>query len=413
MVNVTKIIGVAIGKIGQKAFHTNPTSAASKKIFSFAQKHPLYKLNGELSEDGLILTHLTDYVPSQGYIDTARSAVRACRDSVHFAVNHAVTPHEFGSWNDKKYAVLIPMGTALKTKGNKFAGGVAADFYSKGKVKIPKGSVIVRRSKNLAEGSYRITDASKIEEFKNLHGVKIIDTSADDMKTAVDDIIPKLGYQLKGTEHVQCWGKINEEAAFSDFKRFNKLLSDLGMKPMLHSHSPNGKTEMLISNIQYRAALNKGWIVEKNGKIIVDYKREYLDALEYIDEFAAKSGMPKDFDTNAIREVINSAKTPQEAVELLKSKMNILSSMLIPEQVDLAKSLNLLDQEVSLYCTFSIFSNRNFAEFNERGLLEYLRNPSKQRFDAMYASSKTAEEFLSDWNTKLMERFKPLMDDIA
>ena len=165
------------GRAVTQCFRTRTVSAESKNLFSFAKRHPLKTSGQELNEDGMLLTHLGDFLPRDGYIDTARSAIGASRDSVHFAVNHAVTSHLGGSWVDKKFAYLIPMRAARASGENTFVGGIASDFYSHGRVKIPEGAIIVRRTESIKPGKFRISDASKIDEFKDLHGVKVIETS--------------------------------------------------------------------------------------------------------------------------------------------------------------------------------------------------------------------------------------------
>ena len=121
-----------VQKIKQgKSFQGNIDNTS---LFPFAKRHPLNDSGSRLAEDGLVLTHLTDFVPRNGVIDTARSAIKAPRDSVHFAVNHAVTAHAMGSWDTKPIALILPWANTMKIKGNNFFGGVAGDFYSRGPV---------------------------------------------------------------------------------------------------------------------------------------------------------------------------------------------------------------------------------------------------------------------------------------
>lgn len=48
-------------KAGLNLFRTRTVSANSKQLFSFAKKHKFKTENGTLSEDGLILTHLSNH----------------------------------------------------------------------------------------------------------------------------------------------------------------------------------------------------------------------------------------------------------------------------------------------------------------------------------------------------------------
>ena len=201
------MIKVGTIKTVAKLFETKMVPSKSKQLFSFATKHRLKTPKGKLSEDGMILTHMSNFAPRNGFIDTARSGAGMARDSVHFAVNHGVNGHLGGDWTYSEYAVLMPFGAARRAAGNRFVGGIATDFYSKGRVRIPKGSVIVRRSTSVPDGQYRISDAAKIDEFKELHGVKIIETSSTDMKATVDNVVQRLGYRVKqGNTTAGDWG---------------------------------------------------------------------------------------------------------------------------------------------------------------------------------------------------------------
>lgn len=320
-----------------KVFKTRTVSAESNRLFSFAKKHNFLNSKGTLSEDGLILTHMTDFAPSKGVIDTARTAINGARNSVHFAVNHGVTSHEFGNWSEKNYAILMPMKSARKIKGNLFAGGVATDFYSKGAVRIPKGSVIVRKNSKIPAGKYRISDAAKVEEFKDLRGVKLIETSNQNMKESIDNIIKKMGYDLKNTDNPWYWGNNKADTQrFEHFSLFNKFLTKRGMKPMFHTYTPNGKIEMMIERINMRSLKNNSWTVTTNGKQIADYKKEYLKVLNYIEKYAAGQGYPLDFDTKIIKKIIKNSSTPKEAIELLNkkgySRFNELDLSQLPEK---------------------------------------------------------------------------------
>lgn len=354
-------------RAGLNLFKSEIVSANSKRLFSFARKHKL-KSNGKLSEDGLILTHLSNHAPSNGFIDTARSATGMSRDSVHFAVNHGVQGHVC-AWNDSEYAILMPMKNARQIAENKFSGGVAADFYSKGKVKIPKGSVIVRRNINIPEGKYRISDASKIEEFKQLHGVKIIETSSPDMVLNVDNIIHRLGYKVKSGDFTS-WG-----GSLPDFNLFNSYLKGNGMKPMFHTYTPNGKTELLIDHIQTRANKIADWIVkDKTGKVILDYKQEYLKTLKYIENYAQKTGYPKNFDTKQIAEIIQTSKTPQEAIKLFETKLKIK-----PMGIFAAS-----EHESDFLLKFRLLvGGDKYAEMGDNNVLNYLKHADNANLQKM------------------------------
>lgn len=351
-----------------KLLDTQTVSSESKQLFSFATKHRLKNQKGKLLENGMILTHLSNFAPRNGFIDTAKSGAGKLRDSVHFAINHGVNSHIGGNWQNSEYAILIPFDTARQTAGNRFVGGIASDFYSKGKVKIPKGAVIVRRSASIPDGQYRISNATKIEEFKTLHGVKLIETSSTDMKTTVDNVIQRLGYKLKQ-------GNIGDWGGVKDFNLFNSYLRKNGMKPMIHSYTPNGKTEQLIQHIRARADNNAEWIVkDKNGQVIIDYQKEYLENLKYIYNFARKTGFPHDFNINEIAQIIRAAKTPKEALNLIEKNLKLKT--IDPQRKNLS--------ELELFQIFRItVGGDKAAEINDNIVLKCLNKTNKKTLEEL------------------------------
>ena len=366
------MIKVGTIKTVARLFETEMVPSKSKQLFSFATKHRLKTPKGKLLEDGMILTHISNFAPRNGFIDTARSGAGMARDSVHFAVNHGVNGHLGGNWTNSEYAVLMPFGAARRAAGNRFVGGIATDFYSKGRVRIPKGSVIVRRSASVPDGQYRISDAAKIDEFKDLHGVKIIETSSTDMKATVDNVVQRLGYKVKqGDTRAGDWGGGN------DFNLFNSFLRKQGMKPMIHLHTPNGKTEQLIQHLKCRVDNNAEWIIkDKAGKVIIDYQKEYLQNLKYIENFAKKTGFPNDFDTKQIAQIVRTSKTPQEALNLIESRLKFKSMEPLQKNIS----------ELNLFCGFrKVVGGDKAAEITDNIALRYLNKANK----------KTVEEVLN------------------
>lgn len=369
-----------------KVFKTRTVSAESNRLFSFAKKHNFLNSKGTLNEDGLILTHLTDFAPSKGVIDTARTAINGSRNSVHFAVNHGVASHELGDWSKKNYAILMPMKGTRRIKSNTFAGGVATDFYSKGAVRIPKGSVIVRKNSKIPAGKYRISDASKVEEFKDLRGVKVIETSNPNMKESVDNIIKKMGYDLKNTDNPWYWGNNQaDKQRFEHFSLFNKFLTKRGMKPMFHLYTPNGKIEMMIEHINMRGLKNNSWTVANSGKQIADYKKEYIKVLNYIEKYAAGQGYPLDFDTKIIKKIIKNSSTPKEAIELLNkkgySRFNGLDLSQLPE--------NRFEPAFMCYSR-NVLGGSKDAEFADTLVNKYLNLPNEENLNMFINTSNEA-----------------------
>lgn len=316
---------MGLGKIALKLFRSRMVNVNSKKLFSFATKHSLFDKSGAFNKDGLALVHLTDFAPTEGIIKSAKDAIGWSRNSVHFSVNHSVVSHSMGNWSTRKYAVIMPFEKTVKTKGNKIIGGVATDLYSRGSIKIPKGSVIVRYNANIPKGKYRITDSSKIEEFKRLKGIKVIESSDKDMPKITDDIITKLGYETKSTQSPFRWGRqYGDNNGYELLDKFNNFLKKHKMRPMFHTYTPNGRIEALCENLGFRSGHSNTWIVkDKNGEIILNYKDKYIKILEDIEEQTKVQNYKSELNISKLIEIINNSKTPKEAEQAILKGFNL------------------------------------------------------------------------------------------
>lgn len=385
---------------GERLVDTN-----NKELFPFAKTHPLKAPGGILAEDGMVLTHITDYLPNDGYIDTTRSAVGGVRDSVHFAVNHGVAEHAIGNnWYGKPYAILTPMESTLNTPGNKFVGGIPADFYSKGRIKLPKDAVIVRYNDKIPQGKYKILNASGIKELRNLRGIKLIETSEKNMKTNVDNIVQKLGYELKDAPNAFYWGEPGSNLSFKELKRFSKFLQANDMIPAFHTYTPNGKTEMLIETIMSRSKLNLGWTFEKDGKLIADAKGDTLKLLDYIENYAKKTKYPLDFDIPKLKEIFSKSSTPKAALDEISKTMNIKSSINNDiSKLEYLKELETIEQEIAFQSVKTQLIGGRGVSAIEKILNDYVLHPCQKIFSGLY----DANEILLSEIDNTIEKFKP------
>ncbi len=361
-------------RVLSKVFNSKLIDAESKKIFSFAKKHSLFDKFGFFNEDGLALVHLTDFAPIDGIIKSTKDAIGYTRNSVHFAVNHAVDSHTLGEWIFSNFAIIMPFAKTIKTKGNKIVGGVAADLYSRGSIRIPKGSVIVRYNSDIPKGKYKITYARKIQEFKKLKGVKIVETSNANMHDVTNDVIAKLGYKQKSTVFGTLWGKrYGENNGYIMFDKFNKLLRRHKMRPMFHSYTPNGRTERLLENLSLRAEHANTWIVNgKDGEIILNYKERYINILEDILEEAKEYNYKTEYDINKLIEIIMNSKTPKDA------KLETLNFFNLKHL--LIKSSGNINE-------YTLYQNLLNFDFNKETLVkieEYLKSPCAKLEEQMH-----------------------------
>ena len=109
------------------------------------------------------LVHLTDYIPKNNQISRMidKNAVHTIegsfgsfqvmppRETTHFCVNCPVPDANLSSWQEKKYAVIIPIMQIPKDA--KIASANSADFIIKDKVKLTKECYIICNEKDYEE----------------------------------------------------------------------------------------------------------------------------------------------------------------------------------------------------------------------------------------------------------------------
>ena len=109
------------------------------------------------NESDLVLVHKTNYIPQNDTIQTSKSVIKyeeiitlggkeykinypEGRDTIHFSVNHEVNKHAMGSWNNTKYAVIIPFSNVKKET---IGSAHPTDTFLKGNVKLDVGTYIL------------------------------------------------------------------------------------------------------------------------------------------------------------------------------------------------------------------------------------------------------------------------------
>jgi hypothetical protein len=372
-----------------------------KFLFSFAKPQSLFSVSGVLREEGMMLCHMTDYIPKGGIIQTTRSATGAMRDSVHFSVNHSVLGHIGGDWSNKKFAILMPLKGARNMSGNSFAGGIATDFYSIGPVKIPPNSIRVRHNSKLPKEKYRIVNASEFKELTGLKKCNVIETSNPNFQEAVDDIISKSGYELRQTQDSFVWGtlKKNGQMGLKNFKKFNEYLKANGMTPMAHTYTPNGKVEQLYENISLLRHTSNDWVVKNaEGCLLVDHKTEIITALDEIIEQASKGCYPVTFDLQKIKTIVKKAKTPEVAIKELES-LGIMKSLLDPKQIKQLQELPSMEQvKASIVTRRLLVGGPAFGKI-DTNVKDYIDFPTFEKLKSLYTDKSLNDEITTLFST--------------
>jgi hypothetical protein len=104
-----------------------------------------------INDTPMVLTHVTDYPPSDGWIRTTMTANHGAssRYSVHFAVDAIVASHTFGNFDHASYTTLHSFRDLLRANPGRFVGGQPSDVFFVGDVRLPDSSVTLEgRSKN-------------------------------------------------------------------------------------------------------------------------------------------------------------------------------------------------------------------------------------------------------------------------
>jgi len=151
-----------------------------------------FALKKRMNMQNMVAVHLTDTFPSSGVINTTGDyvserdgiKVRLPRHSIHFSLNGPVGAHMMGSWDGKKYAILIPL--------NKIAKRIVTlnpvDTWTVGKLNLPRGSLILAHQEDLKR--------------KNPGNAKILPVEGD-VHQAVRDKIKEMGLPVAG---IGGWG---------------------------------------------------------------------------------------------------------------------------------------------------------------------------------------------------------------
>jgi hypothetical protein len=93
----------------------------------------------------IIAVRLTDTFPYGGKIGTLFShSPIFFRDTVHFTLNGPVSSHVYGNWDNKKYAVLVPLDKLVETVGKgRISGLRPEDTWVLGDIELPENSLVI------------------------------------------------------------------------------------------------------------------------------------------------------------------------------------------------------------------------------------------------------------------------------
>lgn len=295
--------------------------------------------------DKFVAVHMTDYSPNRGVIKSTRDAtkdpngVAEVRNTVHFSLNHVVESHGFGNWDNKSFAILAPLKKFIENCKENIVGGVVQDFFMKNSVKLPEGTIIIRKSSQIPEGKLKVINAEVLDEFKGTKGIKIVETSQS-IKDTATTLVKKMGFSTltNPSKRKMEYGK-HLEYLNDENKAWAKFTKEHGFKYCYHGYSPIGRAESLINCLNVVARNSDSWIkhlkkTEYREEMTVDYQKEILDIVQEIKTHKTKDD-ELTFNIDKYEECIKTSKTPNEAIEKIKKELKFIS----PDKRDLNKEI--------------------------------------------------------------------------
>lgn len=229
------------------------------------------------SKDALIGVHKTQYPPIDSKIKTAKEVkkvtrkkritineqeynyeVNSERDTVHMAMNDEVSSHMYGSWEDCKYAILIPM---TDIPNEKIGHATPVDTFTKGSIK-------------LTENSWILCPKGEVEEIKKRNfNVNVVGYEGDSVLGYPQPFLSSLGYRAEGVG-MSSWGDKRSDEDFYD------LMNKEGIKIGAHTYTHFHEDEKMLREINEAVAICK--VLRDNN--LVKEKEEIPSVMEQLEK---------------------------------------------------------------------------------------------------------------------------------
>lgn len=300
-----------------------------------------YEKNGL---DSLILVHKTRYIPSGSVIKSPLDAkathdnvtfyiegkkyeydFKRKRNTVHFAVNGEVSSHEFGEWDDCKYAVLIPFSDVPREQ---IKDGSPVDTYTDGSVKLTSNSWILCPK---GEG----------ERLKELNPeVQVLEYEGENVQNYASTFLTALGYRNEKIGKYQ-WLDDESELQYVNLMDREKIARGLHMGSMEAIRDDNREVIEVISNMV--RLIRKNTFLDSEEKIN-NLINEFNSSNESMIRFSAMiETVIVQYDSLFPRLL---TRLEQEGVSIPKEYIELLNRMQEASKYKLDKE-NILPQDVS------------------------------------------------------------------
>lgn len=255
-------------------------------------------------KSSLIGVHKTKYIPMGNMIKTAKDSnaemqekvtlngttyeysYTSARDTIHMAMNDEVSSHMYGSWEDCKYAILIPFDDIPNEKIGRAA---PMDTFTRGSLKLSKNVWI-------------LCPKDEVERIKKLNpNVHVLGYEGENVKDFSQPFLTQLGYRA---EDVGMWNWMDDKSA----KQFDELMQKEGIKTGTHTYTYFHEDELVLTKINQAISLCK--LLRDNHLItnleeaqnIMNQLSENHNSLESIlSGLGETTGVEKDIDEYAIK----------------------------------------------------------------------------------------------------------------
>lgn len=356
----------------------------------------------EISPEKLLLVHLTDFLPKKGIINTTYQASGFPRNTLHFALNHAVinpAPNMHQGWENKPYAIFVPF---KKISFDSMIGGKYNDFMLEGSLKLPDGSFIYRQNPDIQQGKVLFSDASDFlgasrgttlieanepvydmadllveklgyTNLKRMHAkhvgldmntvnllndARLTKTAPFEGKTSAEALCERLGIPFKENEELEKqWGDI-----------WNKFAKSLHVSDTIHDASNYRKLEEVFETVEILESGEFDW--SKKLTSDMDCRAFLLSVLDEI--LQSQDKIPSFVDIKKLRGIIEKSSSPKDAIKQIQEKLNIeklgVSSTVKPVSFEFDGEIIELGQdellEMGLFAKYLSLSSKDIAVKN-------------------------------------------------
>lgn len=225
-------------------------SKGIQPVLSESDKYIVSHPRDYSSKSSLIGVHKTRYVPTANMIKSAKDSnveykrrviingieyqysYRSARDTVHMAMNDEVSSH-FYSWDDCKYAILVPFNDI---PNEKIGFAAPMDTFTRGSIE-------------LSENAWILCPKNEVESLKKFNPkVHVLGYEGENVQGFSQPFLSQLGYRA---ESVGMWNWTDAE---SD-EKFNELIEKEGLRRAAHFHTFYHEDENLLASINQAVSL--------------------------------------------------------------------------------------------------------------------------------------------------------------